>query len=54
MESGSVLSHFVLSTDTGPHTKAEMDVWAQQSAMMKCVIQQQKEMPQVCIKGFYR
>lgn len=29
MESGSLLSHLVLSADTGPQTKPDMDVWAQ-------------------------
>lgn len=30
MESDSLLSHFMLIVDTGPQTKAGMEVWAQQ------------------------
>lgn len=52
MESGPLLSHFMLVADTGPQTKAEVDVWAQQLAVMKRVTRQQKEVPQVYIKSF--
>lgn len=44
MDSGSLLSHFMLTVDTGTQTKAGMEVWVQQLSMVKCLTQQQKHL----------